>query len=246
MVLTKAFRSLQLNNLLHFHKPVNNRTISQSINTNHVNSNHRNEPTTTKLSQLFSDRTETSSPRQIKRNQRVVYKELSPSMIEFSKYLYEKGYFETDSSVFSSKVFDAACLRNVYGYNFLRHAAEEFGSKNQEIAKWLSGSELKKVALFGCPSLSKKAVFSAKKLRTFFKIQENTVCSKCVLKQSCKYANQNVWNSSTKNLYLPAVMNVISHYALESVHPQLIVPDEIKTVVTRLLKVVVKLSQTVS
>ncbi|KAK1365633.1 hypothetical protein POM88_041194 [Heracleum sosnowskyi] len=111
---------------------------------------------------------------------------------------------------------------------------------------WLSGSELKKVAVFGCPSLSKKAVFSAKILRTFFKIQENMVCCKCVLKQSCKYANQNVWNSNTKNLSLPAVMNVISHYALDSVHPQLIVSDEIKTVVTRLLKVVVKLSQTVS
>lgn len=58
--------------------------------------------------------------------------------------------------------------------------------------------------------------------------------------------NQNVWNSNTKNLYLPAVMNVISHYAMESVHPQLLVHDEIKIIVARLLKVVVKLSQTVS
>ncbi|KAK1349805.1 Dysferlin [Heracleum sosnowskyi] len=208
MVLTKALRSSQLNNLVHHHKPVRTICLSAPVITNHKNE-------TTKLSQLFSDKTET---RQIKRNDnRVVYKELSPT-----------------------------CLRNVYGHNFLRHAAEEFGCKNQEIAKWLSGSELKKVAIFGCPSLSKKAVFSAKILRTFFKIQENMVCSKCVLKQSCKYANQNVWNSNTKNLYLPAVMNVISHYALDSVHPQLIVSDEIKTVVTRLLKVVVKLSQTVS
>lgn len=236
MVLTKAFRS-QLNNLVHFHKPVINRTLCLST--------HKIK-TKTKLSELFSDKTETSSSRQIKRDQRVVYKELSPSMIEFSKYLYERGYFESDSSVFPNKVFDPACLRNVYGHNFLRHAAEEFGCKNQEIAKWLPGSELKKVALFGCPSLSKKAVFSAKTLRTFFKIQENMVCSKCVLKQSCKYANQNVWNSNTKNLYLPAVMNVISHYALDSVHPQLVVPEEIKTIVGRLLKVVVKLSQTVS
>lgn len=41
--------------------------------------------------------------------------------------------------------------------------------------RWLSGSDLKKVALFGCPSLTKKTVFSAKTLRVFFKIQENTV-----------------------------------------------------------------------
>lgn len=131
MVLTKALRSSQLNNLVNYHKPV--RTICLSVP---VITNHKNEPTKTKLSKLFSDKTETSSTRQIKRNQRVVYKELSPGMIEFSKYLYEKGYFDTDSSVFPSKEFDAVCLRNVYGHNFLRHAAEEFGCKNQEIAKY--------------------------------------------------------------------------------------------------------------
>ncbi|XP_074365386.1 uncharacterized protein LOC141706543 isoform X2 [Apium graveolens] len=180
MVLTKLLRSSQLNNLVHFHNPVINRHISlstQSITTNNVTSTYSTEQTKTNLSQLFSDKTQTSSTRQIKTDQRVVYKELSPSVIEFAKYLYDKGYFESDSSVFPSKVFDDACLRNVYGLNFLRHAAEKFGCDNQEIAKWLSGSELKKVALFGCPSLSKKAVFSAKTLRTFFKIQENTLIS---------------------------------------------------------------------
>ncbi|KAL1817927.1 hypothetical protein ACET3Z_020501 [Daucus carota] len=249
MFLTKAPRSLQLNNLVHCHNSItkpfltHNRTISQSINT--LASGHIDEPKK-KLSQLFSDRTESGFSKRLMRDERGVYKELSPSMIEFSSYLYEQGYFESDSSVFQNKGFDAACLGNVYGRNFLRHATEKFGCKNQEIAKWLSGSELKRVALFGCPSLSRKAVFSAKRLRTFFKIQENTVCSQCVLKQSCKYVNQNVWNSNTKNLYLPAVMNVISHYAMESVHPQLLVHDEIKIIVARLLKVVVKLSQTVS
>lgn len=41
--------------------------------------------------------------------------------------------------------------------------------------RWLSGSDLKKVALFGCPSIAKKTVFSAKRLRTYFRIQEDNV-----------------------------------------------------------------------
>jgi len=41
--------------------------------------------------------------------------------------------------------------------------------------RWLSGSDLKKIVLFGCPSLEKRAVFAAKTLRNFFDIHENNV-----------------------------------------------------------------------
>lgn len=41
--------------------------------------------------------------------------------------------------------------------------------------RWLSGSDLKKVALFGCPSVERKIVFAAKSLRSFFSIHEDTV-----------------------------------------------------------------------
>jgi hypothetical protein len=146
----------------------------------------------------------------------------------------------------------------------------------------LSGSDLKKIALFGCPSLEKKNVFAAKKLRKFFEIQENTVsqfpitfhlissafffhliiqgedynvplvfkfsahpqvCSKCVLKQSCKFVNQSVWKGDTKNLNLAVVMRVLILYALEWVPVELAVPIDIKASVNKLLKEVLKLSQ---
>ncbi|KAF3973984.1 hypothetical protein CMV_002630 [Castanea mollissima] len=94
--------------------------------------------------------------------------------------------------------------------------------------RWLSGRDLKKVALFGCPSLTKKNVFAAKRLRKFFEIQENTVCSKCVLKQSCKFVNQSVWKGDTKNLNLAVVMRVIIFYALELARPELGMPNEIQ------------------
>lgn len=148
------------------------------------------------------------------------------------------------------------------------------------ITRWLSGSDLKKVALFGCPSNARKPVFAAKRLRKFFEVQEDTVsqlsltyspvinsnltliinlktysitffcchqvCSKCVLKQSCKFVNQNVWKNDTKKLVLTDVMNVITLYGLECVPPQLAVPDEIKASVGRLINEVIKLSQTTS
>ena len=48
------------------------------------------------------------------------------------------------------------------------------------------------------------------------------------------------------NLHLAVVMRVITLYALESVPPQLVIPDEIKASVSRLLMDILRLSQTVS
>ena len=72
------------------------------------------------------------------------------------------------------------------------------------------------------------------------------VCDKCVLKQSCKFVNQSIWRSNDNNLDMAVVMRIITSYALESGPAQLVVPDEIKATVRRLLKEAVNLSQTVS
>ncbi|PQM37407.1 uncharacterized protein Pyn_02730 [Prunus yedoensis var. nudiflora] len=103
---------------------------------------------------------------------------------------------------------------------------------------WLSGSDLKKVALcwlsFPCNE------------RRVFSVLKDCVCSKCVLKQSCNFVNQNVWNGGAKNLVLADVMNTITLYALDAVPPQLVVSDEVKSSVSRLLKEVLRLSKTTS
>ncbi|KAG7956994.1 hypothetical protein I3843_11G152900 [Carya illinoinensis] len=174
-----------------------------------------------------------------------VYKELSPDMEVFVNHLYREGYFNNANFMRGNKL-EFGCFESRYGRDFIKFAAEKFGKDNQEIAKWLSGSDLKKVALFGCPSLARKNIFAAKRLRKVFEIQENTVCTKCVLKQSCKFVNQSVWKGDTKNLNLAVVMRVITLYALESVPPELAVPNEIKVSVSKLLKEVLKLSQSIS
>ncbi|KAI8010337.1 hypothetical protein LOK49_LG06G01162 [Camellia lanceoleosa] len=52
------------------------------------------------------------------------------------------------------------------------------------------------------------------------------VCSKCVLKSSCKFVNQSVSKGNNNNLNLAVVMRVIILYTMESVPPPLVVPDE--------------------
>jgi hypothetical protein len=69
------------------------------------------------------------------------------------------------------------------------------------------------------------------------------VCGKCMLRDSCKFVNQNVWKCDANNLDVELVMNVIISYALHWVHPRLIVSDEVNKSVDHLLNEFVKLSQ---
>ncbi|KAK2989356.1 hypothetical protein RJ640_003038 [Escallonia rubra] len=44
--------------------------------------------------------------------------------------------------------FEVTCFENRYKRDLLKHAAEKFGKNHQEVVKWLSGGDLKTVALF--------------------------------------------------------------------------------------------------
>ncbi|XP_050371095.1 uncharacterized protein LOC126789078 isoform X2 [Argentina anserina] len=219
----------------------------------------RNKPENPKsrisLYAVYTNKTaEGETGKKVIRESSEVCKELSPEMKMVVSYLYKEGYFSnaTFSSLFKDKL-DFDCFNNRYSRGYIKYAAEKFGKDKQEIVKWLSGSDLKKVALLGCPSLVKNSVFAAKRLRKFFEIPEETVCSNCVLRESCKFVNRSVWaptkttnvgRGNPKNLYLADVMLTIMSYALESVPPQLVVTEDIKTSVGRLLKEILKMSQT--
>ncbi|CAA0808443.1 Unknown protein [Striga hermonthica] len=169
-----------------------------------------------------------------------VYEELPPEMQMFARCLHEKGYL--DYANFPRKNgFDATCFETSYRREFLKSAAEKFAKDHQEIAKWLSASDLKKIALLGCPSYERSSVYAAKHMRQFFKIEEQKVCGKCTLRNSCKYANKG-WNKSIQ-LSLDKVIQVLVMYAMGSVHEDLLVPEDINNSVNRLLKEIVNLSQ---
>ncbi|KAA3472327.1 Dysferlin [Gossypium australe] len=202
-----------------------------------------------------------------KREKLRALKGLSQLAKMFIRHLYPKGYFKEAGFVEDNKL-DFGYFENSYGRDFIKgkwslrimlislpsfwgiitsmtvllllvnKITFDFG-----ICRWLPGSHLKKVVLFGCASLDKNNVFAAKRLRKFFKIQENTVCSRCMLKDSCEYANKSVWGIGTNSLLLLDVMKVITLYALDLVPAKLTVPDEVKDSINQLLKVVIKLSQ---
>ncbi|KAK8940324.1 hypothetical protein KSP40_PGU006569 [Platanthera guangdongensis] len=125
--------------------------------------------------------------------------------------------------------------------HLLKSAAEKLGLRHQEIAKWLSGSDLKKVALFGCPSIERKTVFASKRLRSFFSIQEDVVCRGCKIKASCNFVNQRV--NKVDRVILADVMRLLTVLSLDAVPQQVLVPTDVKLSVDKLLKEAVNLSQ---
>ncbi|XP_077229702.1 craniofacial development protein [Tasmannia lanceolata] len=167
-------------------------------------------------------------------------KELSPELVLFVNHLYKEGYLNNPSFLKAGE-FDLDRLSNNFSQNLVKSAVEKFGQDHQENAKWLSGSELKKLALLGCPSVERKTVFAAKSLRSFFSIQEDTVCRPCKLKSSCKFANQKV--TTREKLILSDALRVVNVYALGSVPHQLAVSDEVKASISKVLKDVVNLSK---
>lgn len=178
-----------------------------------------------------------------KMRERFVVEELSVETVMFLYHLYQNGYFEDAKFGYVYGRFNIGWFETPYALGYVKFAAKKFANDNLEIAKWLSGSALKQVLVFGCPSISRNDVFPAKRLRKFFEVPENTVCSKCMLRESCKFVNQNVWKCDTNKLDLEIAVKVVISYALHLVHPQLVVSDEVKKSVDHLLNEFVKLSQ---
>ncbi|GKC27160.1 hypothetical protein Tco_1034454 [Tanacetum coccineum] len=204
--------------------------------------NHEKE--VIKLSNLFRGSDERGEVRtgDKKTEDLMEIRELSDDMAVFAKYLHKKGYLN-NANFIRNNVFDVSCFVNSYGRDFLKFAAERFAMDHREIYKWLPTADLKTVAQFGCPSLGRKNVFSAKAMRFCYGIQEETVCNKCVLKESCKFVNQSVWKKGAKNMDLAVVMRVITLYALDAVPSQLEVTDDVKNAVSRLLQEIIRLDE---
>ncbi|CAA0815889.1 Unknown protein [Striga hermonthica] len=169
-----------------------------------------------------------------------VHKELSPEMQMLAQCLYVEGYLNS-ANFLPKDEFDVTCFEMSYGREFLKSAAVRFGEDHQKIAVWLTASDLKKIALFGCPSYGCRSIYAAKHMRQFFEIEEQKVCGKCTLRNSCKHANKG-WNKSTQ-LSLAKVIQVLVMYAMGSVPEKLVVPEDINDSVSRLLKEIVNLSQ---
>ncbi|KAF7021754.1 hypothetical protein CFC21_034649 [Triticum aestivum] len=122
----------------------------------------------------------------------------------------------------------------------VKAAAERFGNDHQVVAKWLSGSDLKKVALFGCPSVERRTVFASKRLRAFFNLPEEKVCSSCKIRSSCQFINQEV--PRYDKVILSDTMRILALFVLDAYPEPLQVTAEVKASVRKLLKDTINLS----
>ncbi|GFQ07220.1 hypothetical protein PHJA_002866100 [Phtheirospermum japonicum] len=195
------------------------------------------------LSAFFTDQKKAKSAK-LGYEDMTVHKNLSSDMQMFVHHLYMKGYFK-DANFMPKDEFRPTRFEMSYGREFLKFAAVKFGGDHQEIARWLSASDLKKIALFGCPSRGEKPAYAAKHMRKFFGIEEQKVCQKCPLRKPCNLVNK-TGNKQQTQLDMAKVMRILIMYAMESVAEQLVVPEEIKASVSRLMKEIIKLSQTTS
>ncbi|KAF3326816.1 hypothetical protein FCM35_KLT08446 [Carex littledalei] len=170
-----------------------------------------------------------------KTNDAIFPREMSPEMASFLRRLKEEGCLKDGDFNYEKPL-----LCNSYSLNLLKSATEQFGLKHQPIAKWLSGGELKQVALFGCPSVERRTVMAAKCLRSFFRIEENTVCESCKVKTSCRFANQRV--ERQEKVILTYVMRLLVLYALNAIPQELSISENLKLSINKLLNEVINLS----
>ncbi|KAK6134984.1 hypothetical protein DH2020_031268 [Rehmannia glutinosa] len=204
------------------------------------------------LSALFSGEKKTEKLKNLKpidfgNEDPMVHKELSSDMQMFTQHLYMKGYLKGASFMPKNK-FDVTCFQISYGREFLKFAAVKFGEDHQEIAKWLSASDLKKIALFGCPSLGQRSVYAAKSMRGFFEIEEQKASQFLIISayEPSKDYNINLCSlfsniNGISSYHSHSSCRVLVMYAMESVPQQLVVPEEINNSVGRLLKEIIYL-----
>ncbi|KQK03221.1 hypothetical protein BRADI_2g06410v3 [Brachypodium distachyon] len=101
-------------------------------------------------------------------------------------------------------------------------------------------SDLKKLALFGCPSVERRTVFASKRLRSFFNIPEDKICSSCKIRSSCQFVNQEV--PRHHKVILSDTMRILTLFVLDACPQQLQVTAELKASVCKLLKDTMNLS----
>ncbi|MED6187978.1 hypothetical protein PIB30_081604 [Stylosanthes scabra] len=106
-----------------------------------------------------------------------------PEWVSFVDRLSTKGYLTKSSS--SGDDGDDAVYVNM---NLLKDACLSFGRDRYDLFKLLSSSDVQAIVDGGCPTLLRKVVNSAKRLRAHLQVDEGDVCSACHLRGSCDRA----------------------------------------------------------
>jgi len=161
-----------------------------------------------------------------------------PEWVQFLEHLNERGYLSKALN-FPGGPVDLRGLSTEELYAFIKFAAVNFAKDHPEISKLLSGSDVRKTVLFGCPSVEIKVVLAAKRLRSFCRI-EDTANGPINLENTNNAPSAKV--SKGKSLELEDLVRLLCAFGLNAEKSQLSVPDETKQSVVNLLKELIDFS----
>ncbi|KAK7258874.1 hypothetical protein RIF29_24463 [Crotalaria pallida] len=124
-------------------------------------------------------------------------------------------------------------------------ACLNFGKDRFDIMRSLSRKDIQILVGYGCPTVDKKVVFSAKLLRKHVHLDEGDVCSSCSLRNNCERAYL-VTNKEDEARTID-VMRLLLTFGFDPINgsvinKSLLKQKSLKTVVRKLLHEVVKLS----
>ncbi|GMG99721.1 hypothetical protein Nepgr_001561 [Nepenthes gracilis] len=177
-----------------------------------------------------------------------------PEWIEFMERLVQQNYFDhkrkDEDKMIEGLGFDMSEVAEE-GFDFTRDwktvqtAILNFGRDRFDILRSLSRHDIQVLVGYGCPSMDKKVVFSAKLLRKHVHLDEGDVCSSCSLRSSCEKAY--LLTNKEDEARTIDVVRVLLTYGFDPisesvVNKSLLKQKSVKTVVRKLLHEVVKLS----
>ncbi|XP_057480370.1 zinc finger protein VAR3, chloroplastic-like isoform X2 [Actinidia eriantha] len=142
---------------------------------------------------------------------------LWPEWVAFVDRLKAKGYVAAGDSSPAAPVEDEFSVsdKNFYkDMNLLKDASLSFARDRFDIFRLLSKEDIQTVVEIGCPNLFRKAVNSAKRLRSYLQLDEGDVCSSCNLRGSCDRAYV-ILKESEAAARTVDIVRVLLFYALD-------------------------------
>eukprot|EP00249_Psilotum_nudum_P021065 c27957_g1_i3 orf=156-2753(+) len=157
-----------------------------------------------------------------------------PQWTAFLEHLEEKNYFSDVVGTQRALFKDRAYIKN---------ALMSFGRERDDLFRFLSKQAIRVIVNFGCPSIDRKVVNAAKRLRAQLGIVEGDVCQQCRLKRSCTRAfclpdrQMASVTLDVVRLLLPFAANVLPDAESHESYP-----EEVTTAIRNLLEQLVRLS----
>ncbi|RDY11308.1 Zinc finger protein VAR3, chloroplastic, partial [Mucuna pruriens] len=176
-----------------------------------------------------------------------------PEWIQLMETLVYQNYFDHRRKDEDKMVHDLGFdpLQVAEGFDFTKDfksvhmACLNFGKDRFDVLRSLSRKDIQVLVGFGCPTVDKKVVFSAKLLRKHVHLDEGDVCSSCSLRNNCERAYL-LTNKEDEARTLD-VMRLLLTFGFDPVdgsviNKSLLKHKSVKTVVRKLINEVVKLS----